>query len=204
MNKPVIIQGGGGHASVIIETLRLVGFDIIGIVDPFLEKGTQVKGINIIGSDEAILDYSNSEVMLVNAVGPSPKKSTREELSTKFLNLGYQFPTLIHPRAYVAQSARIEDGAQIMAGAVVQAQSHIGKLSVVNSAAIVEHDCSIGDHAHIAPGAILCGGVQAARGVFIGSGAVVLENTRLGSNAILAAGVTLRKDLVEREVFYGH
>ena len=85
-----------------------------------------------------------------------------------------------------------------------QAQSRICRLSVVNIGAIIEHDCSIGDHAHIAPGAILCGGVHAADGVFIGSGAVVLENTRLGANSILAAGVTLRKDLAENEVFYGH
>ena len=204
LNKSVIIQGGGGHASVLIEILRLIEPDIIGIVDPFLEKGSKVKGITVIGSDDAVLDYPNSEVVLVNALGPSPKKSTREALSTRFINLGYQFLTLTHPRAYVAPSARIEDGAQIMAGALVQSQSRIGRLTVVNSGAIIEHDCNISDHAHIAPGAILCGGVQAAEGVFIGSGAVVLENIRLGANSILAAGVTCRKDLVENEVFYGH
>lgn len=204
MNKSVIIQGGGGHASVLIDILRLIDPDIIGIVDPFLDKGSKIKGITVIGSDDAVLGYPNSEVVLVNALGPLPKKSTREALSTKFINLGYQFLTLIHPRAYVAPSARVEDGAQIMAGALVQAKSYIGRLSVVNSGAIIEHDCSIGDHAHIAPGAILCGGVHVADGVFIGAGAVVLENTRLGANSILAAGVTLRKDLVENEIFYGH
>ena len=204
LNKSVIILGGGGHASVLIEILRLIDSDIIGLADPLLEKGSKVKDISVIGSDDAVLHYPNSEVVLVNAVGPLPKKTNREALSTKFINLGYQFLTLIHPRAYVAPSAKIEDGAQIMAGALVQSQSRIGRLSVVNSGVIIEHDCSIGDHAHIAPGAILCGGVQTAEGVFIGSGAVVLENIRLGANSILAAGVTLRKDLMENEVFYGH
>ena len=204
LNKSVIILGGGGHASVLIEILRLIDSDIIGLADPLLEKGSKVKDISVIGSDDAVLHYPNSEVVLVNAVGPLPKKTNREALSTKFINLGYQFLTLIHPRAYVAPSAKIEDGAQIMAGALVQAQSRIGRLSVVNSGAIIEHDCSIGDHTHIAPGAILCGGVQTAEGVFIGSGAAVLENIRLGANSILAAGVTLRKDLMENEVFYGH
>ena len=200
----MIVLGGGGHASVLIEMLRLIDSDIIGIADPFLEKGVRVKDIAVIGSDDAVLDYPNSDVVLVNALGPLPKKSTREALSKKFIDRGYQFLTLIHPRAYVAPSAKIEDGAQIMAGALVQAQSCIGRLSVVNSGAIIEHDCIISGHAHIAPGAILCGGVQAAEGVFIGSGAVVLENTSLGANSILAAGVTLRKDLGENEVFYGH
>ena len=204
MNKSVIILGGGGHASVLIDILRLIDSKIIGIVDPFLEKGIKVKGITVIGSDDAVLDYLNTEIALVNAIGPMPKKSTREDLSRKFINLGYRFPAIIHPRAYVSPSATIDDGAQIMAGALVQAQSRIGTLSVVNSGAIIEHDCSIEGHAHIAPGAILCGGVLVGVGAFIGSGAVVLENRRLGANSILAAGVTLRKDLVKNEVFYGH
>jgi sugar O-acyltransferase (sialic acid O-acetyltransferase NeuD family) len=204
LNKSVIILGGGGHASVLIEILRLIDSDIIGIVDPFLEKGIKVKDITVIGSDDAVLDYPNSGVVLVNALGPLPKKSTREDLSTKFINLGYQFLTLIHPRAYVSPSARIEDGAQIMAGALVQAKSYIGRLSVINSGAIIEHDCCIGDHAHIAPGAILCGGVQAGSGVFVGGGAIVLENLRLEAYSTLAAGVTLRRNLLRKEVFYGH
>ena len=78
LNKSVIILGGGGHASVLIEILRLIDSDIIGIVDPFLEKGIKVKDITVIGSDDAVLDYPNSEVVLVNALGPLPKKSTRE------------------------------------------------------------------------------------------------------------------------------
>jgi len=204
LNKSVIILGGGGHASVLIEILRLIDSDIIGIVDPFLEKGIKVKDITVIGSDDAVLDYPNTGVVLVNALGPLPKKSIREDLSTKFINLGYQFLTLIHPRAYVSPSARIEDGAQIMAGALVQAKSYIGRLSVINSGAIIEHDCCIGDHAHIAPGAILCGGVQAESGVFVGGGAIVLENLRLEAYSTLAAGVTLRRNLLRKEVFYGH
>ena len=205
LNRSVIILGGGGHASVLIEILRLINSDIIGIVDPFLKKGIKVNDITVIGSDDAVLDYSNSEVVLVNALGPLPNKiSIREDLSTKFTNLGYQFLTLIHPRAYVSPSARVEDGAQIMAGAIVQAESNIGSLSVINSGAIIEHNCCIGDHTHIAPGAILCGGVQAGSGVFVGAGAVVLQNLKLKAYSTLAAGVTLRKNLLRKEVFYGH
>ena len=203
MNKPIIILGGGGHASVLIDILSFMNSEVIGITDPLLEKGSLVNGVSVIGCDDRVLDFANSEVLLVNALGPRPKSSTREILSQKFINLGYQFLTLIHPRAYVSSSAKIEDGAQIMAGAIVQAQSHIGMLSVVNTGAISEHDCSVGEHGHIAPGAILCGGVQAGSGVFVGCGAVVLENLRLEANSTIAAGVTLRRNLLRKEIFYG-
>lgn len=203
MNKPIIILGGGGHASVLIDILSFMNSEVIGITDPLLEKGSLVNGVSVIGCDDRVLDFANSEVLLVNALGPRPKSSTREILSQKFINLGYQFLTLIHPRAYVSSSAKIEDGAQIMAGAIVQAQSHIGMLSVVNTGAIIEHDCSVGEYGHIAPGAILCGGVQAGSGVFVGCGAVVLENLRLEANSTIAAGVTLRRNLLRKEIFYG-
>lgn len=203
MNKPIIILGGGGHASVLIDILSFMNSKVIGITDPLLEKGSLVNGVSVIGCDDRVLDFANSEVLLVNALGPRPKSLIREILSQKFINLGYQFLTLIHPRAYVSSSAKIEDGAQIMAGAIVQAQSHIGMLSVVNTGAIIEHDCSVGEYGHIAPGAILCGGVQAGSGVFVGCGAVVLENLRLEANSTIAAGVTLRRNLLRKEIFYG-
>tara|TARA_B100000787_G_C16199227_1_gene303590 strand:+ start:2031 stop:2645 length:615 start_codon:yes stop_codon:yes gene_type:complete len=203
LNKPIIILGGGGHASVLIDILSFMNSKVIGITDPLLEKGSLVNGVSVIGCDDRVLDFANSEVLLVNALGPRPKSLIREILSQKFINLGYQFLTLIHPRAYVSSSAKIEDGAQIMAGAIVQAQSHIGMLSVVNTGAIIEHDCSVGEYGHIAPGAILCGGVQAGSGVFVGCGAVVLENLRLEANSTIAAGVTLRRNLLRKEIFYG-
>jgi len=204
LNKPVILLGGGGHASVLIEILNLIDSKIIGIVDPDIEKGISIYGIPVIGGDNKVLDFSIEEVLLVNAVGPKPKNSSRELLSKKFRNLGYQFKTLIHPNAYISKSSIIEEGSQIMAGAIVQAHALIGKCSVINSGAIIEHDCRIGEHNHVAPGAVLCGGVSTEFEVFIGSGAVVLENLHLKANTTIAAGVTLRKNLVNKKIFYGH
>ena len=204
MNKPVLILGGGGHASVLIETLRLIGVEIAGIADPKLEKGTLVHGdIPVIGSDESVRQYAPIELLLVNGLGPTPKARNRETLSKRFIALGYEFLSVIHPSAYVSPSARIEAGAQIMAGAVVQTGCRIGICSVVNTGGIVDHDCNVGDYSHIAPGAVMCGGVETGCGVFVGTGAVVIENLSLGDNSLLAAGVTLRKNLKTEEVFYG-
>ena len=204
LNKPIILLGGGGHASVLIEILILTNSTILGIVDPQLQKGILINGIPVLGNDDIVLDYSKQEVRLVNGLGPKVKSSSREQLSNKFINLGYEFSTLIHPNAYVSKSSTIEEGSQIMAGAIIQTKALVGKLSVINSGAIIEHDCRIGEHNHIAPGAVLCGGVCTESGVFIGSGAVVLENLRIKSHSTIAAGSTLRKNLTNKEIFYGH
>jgi acyl-[acyl carrier protein]--UDP-N-acetylglucosamine O-acyltransferase len=45
--------------------------------------------------------------------------------------------------------------------------------AIVNTGAIVSHDCRIGDYAHVAPGAILAGGVEIEEGTLVGMGATV-------------------------------
>ncbi len=204
MSKPVIILGGGGHAGVLVETLRLTGSKIVGITDPSFQKGTLLyDDIPVLGSDESIKEYDPSKLLLVNGLGPSPKENSREVLSKQFTTLGYEFLSVIHPSAYVSPNAIIEAGAQIMAGAVIQNGCSIGFCSVVNTGSIVDHDSNVGDYSHIAPGAVICGGVKVGRGVYVGTGSVVIENLSLGNNSLLAAGVTLRKNLKIGELFYG-
>lgn len=205
LNKSIILLGGGGHASVLLEILALEKSEVIGIIDPHKKKGASISGIPIIGNnDDEVLEHSKEEILLVNAIGPKPKSSERKILSKKFLKLGYQFKTLIHPSAHISNTSIIKNGCQVMAGAIIQANAIIGALSVVNSGAIIEHDCNIGEYNHIAPGAILCGGVKTESGVFIGSGSTILENLTLKANSTLAAGVTLRKNLCNNKIFYGH
>ena len=108
LNKRVIILGGGGHAGVLIEILRMLNIKIIGVADPNLSRESVVHGgIPVIGCDEAVMRYTPDETMLVNGMGPAHKNSNREVLSKKFISAGHNFLTLVHPQAYVSPSAQI-------------------------------------------------------------------------------------------------
>ena len=85
----------------------------------------------------------------------------------------------------------------------MQTESFIGEMAVINTGAIVDHNCRVDDYTHLGPGAVLCGGVETGCGVFVGAGSVVIENLSLGRNALLGAGVTLRRDLKAGETFFG-
>lgn len=204
MNKPIIVLGSGGHASVLIETLRLLDKEITGIADPEIKKGTLIyDDIPVLGTDESVKDYRRDEVYLVNGIGPSPKTIRREQVSKNFQSLGYEFLSIIHPSAIVSTSVNITSGVQIMAKSVIQTGSSVGFCSVINTGGIIDHDCKIGDFSHISPGSILCGGIETGTGVYIGAGSVVLENLSLGDNSLVAAGTTLRKNLKPKEKYYG-
>jgi len=64
---------------------------------------------------------------------------------------------------------------------------------IINTAAVVEHDCSVGIHCHIAPNATLCGSVKVGGLTHIGAGSVVLQGLTIGSNCVVGAGSVVTK-----------
>ena len=81
--------------------------------------------------------------------------------------------------------------------------SSIGKHTIINTNATVDHDCHLGDFVHIAPGATLCGGVKVGNGTLIGANATVLPNCKIGKNVSVGAGAVVTTDLPDNVVVAG-
>ena len=181
MNLPVIILGAGGHAKVVIDTLLLTSVKIEGIVDPDRKKhGTNILGIPVIGSDDVVLQRGPNAVTLVNGVGSIKQPILRKQLFDTYTAKGFTFAAVKHPSAVIARDVLLAEGVQVMAGAVIQPGSVIGKNVIINTRASVDHDCTIADHVHLAPGVVLSGGVVVEESVHIGTGATVLQGLRIG------------------------
>ncbi|HEY8035321.1 MAG TPA: acetyltransferase [Methylobacter sp.] len=203
MTKPVIVLGGGGHAKVLIDILRRLNCPLLGIVDPNLSVGCVLHGLNVLGVDGVVFDYSKEEVDLVNGVGSLPKdKGLRASLFNTFNAKGYRFKTLVDPTAFIAADVELSDGVQVMAGVIIQAGTEIAENTIVNSGAIVEHDCRIGQHVHIAPGAVLSGTVKVSDYVHIGTGANIIQGISIGSNSIIGAGSVITQDIAGNQIVY--
>jgi acetyltransferase EpsM len=67
----------------------------------------------------------------------------------------------------------------------------VGRGCIVNSAAVVEHDCRLGDWVHVSPGAALGGGAEIGDGAHVALGAIVLPGLALGPWATLGAGAVM-------------
>ncbi len=198
-----ILLGGGGHAKVLADVLKLQSCAVIGFTDKREMAGKEIQGIAWMGDDSAIQKYSADAVLLVNGVGSTGRPILRKGLFERFKELGYTFTTVIHPSAVIAKDVSIAEGGQIMAGAVIQPGSMIGKNTIVNTRASVDHDCSVGEHVHIAPGATLGGGVQVGDSVHIGSGATVIQGIKIGENSVIGAGAVVIRDVPENVTVFG-
>jgi len=205
VNKPpVIVLGAGGHAKVVIDALRCAGYKVLGLTDANPTRhGASVLGVPVLGGDEAVQRYGVADVQLANGIGSTGNSDLRRAVFEKFVGLGYHFAALLHPSAVVANDVLLGEGAQIMAGVVLQPGCRIGRNVIVNTRAAIDHDCDIGDHAHVSPGATLCGNVTIGASAHIGAGSTVIQTVTVGANALVAAGAVVVRDVLPAAVVVG-
>lgn len=200
---PVIIIGGGGHARVIADVLRLQGVRILGFTEIDDSRKSLTSTVPYLGDDAIIGQHHIEEVLLANGLGSINDTTARRKIYGTFSEQGYQFAVCIHPSAVIATDARIGEGSQIMAGSVVQPGCDIGRNVIINTRASLDHDCVIGDHVHVAPGVTLSGAVRVAAGAHIGTGATVIQGVTIGEYSMIGAGSVVLKDVADASVVVG-
>lgn len=201
--KKLILLGAGGHASVLADILLSQGRVICGVVSPGQKTTKHIfSGIPILSSDEDVLKIEPSEVKLVNGIGVLPGSSARKTVNEFFLSKGYDFERVISDCAFVSQYAQLSQGVQILRGAIVQAGACIGRDSIINTRAIIEHDSCVGVYCHVAPNATLCGNVEVGDEVFIGAGSTIIQGIRISDHSVVGAGATIRHDCINLGAAY--
>ena len=187
LSTEFIILGAGGHALVLKALANAAGMSVVGVSDPRLHAADVAKWQGLpVFSDDGILEQQLSKNRPIKRYWAASTLQSKKKHS-----------------AEVCDDAKLGEGCQIMAGAIVQPGCEIGIGSIINTKASIDHDCTIGDNVHIAPGATLCGNITVGEGAFIASGAVVIQNINIGCDAILGAGATLVNDLKDRTGFIG-
>lgn len=195
--KPAILLGAGGHARVVYELARVIGYDVIGLCAPDFpdERDSFWGGVKYFGSDDSLDSVDSNDYYLLNGIGQMPFSVVRKFVYDKFVGRGFYFPALIHPFSFISPTATISSGAQIFAGAILQANTKIGENVIINTRVSVDHDSVISDNVHLAPGSIVCGDVCIEAGVFVGAGAVIANGVRVGMNSVIGAGASCVNDM---------
>ncbi|WP_318401306.1 acetyltransferase [Photobacterium leiognathi] len=203
VNLPIVMIGGGGHASVLAEILLNQGRNILAVISPEdISQRPVFEGISVLQQDKDILKFDKEKILLVNGIGMMPKSGFKQKINEYFLSLGYKFETVIADSAHISTNAVIESGAQILHAAIVNTGAKVGAHSIVNTASVIEHDCDIGAYNHLAPRSLLCGQVKTGINVFVGANATVINNISIGKDSVVGAGCTIRKKIDNNLIAY--
>ena len=117
--------------------------------------------------------YQQGVRLAVNAVGGIGDVAVRIKIFQRIAQAGFACPAVVHPTAFVEASAQLSPGVQVFPHAYVGSDVRVGFGSIINTGAIVSHDCILGDYTNLSPGAILAGAVQVGSGALIGMGATI-------------------------------
>lgn len=198
MTVRILVIGGGGHGRVTADALLAAGGTVVGFLDsdPGL-KGRDVLGLPVVGGDEALDDSLFQDCLLANGiggVGVGGRPSMRRRMQERLERAGRVFVGVRHPAAIVSAFAVVDPTAQLFASSVVQPGARIGRGCIINTAAVVEHDCDVGAFTHCAPGSLVCGDVVVGEDSHIGARAVVLQGVHLGGGVVVGAGAAVIRD----------
>lgn len=196
-SRPIIVLGVGGHAKVVADALQKSGNTILGFLSPDLGASSSFCGHKILGNDDVISQYSHENILLANGIGALPKQNLRWQLATQMRAIGYTFVSVIHPSSIIAGDVALAEGVQIMAGAVLQAGVTVGKDSLINTRASVDHDCHIAQNCHLAPGVVCSGGVSIGENTHLGTSSSVIQNIVIGQHCIIAAGSVIYRNIAD-------
>jgi acetyltransferase EpsM len=183
------LYGASGHAKVILDIISTVKNVEVAYVFDDDESVTSLLGNEVL-SPSVHQDKLNAYPLIIS-IGSN---IAREQLVNQLESSLYS-KALIHSSAQVSEATELKEGSVVMPLAVINASTVVGRHSIINTAAVVEHDCELADFIHISPNACICGGVSIGHGTHIGAGAVVIPNISIGKNCIIGAGTVVNKNL---------
>lgn len=180
-DREVALFGGGGHAKVVLATLRDAGWTVVCAYDDDPAKwGTTLCGVPIVGGDDRIATGPRRAVVAIGS------NRARQRVAARHASL--EWVTVVHPRAWVDPSVRLGPGTVVFAGAVIQPDTVLGAHVIVNTGATIDHDNALGDFVHVAPGCHLAGEVHVGEGAFLGTGSSVIVGVEVGAWSVVGAG----------------
>jgi len=198
----IVVYGGGGHGKSLVDLLRrLSSYRIVGILDDGIPAGARIMGVPVLGGSATLASLYDQGVRLaVNAVGGIGNLQTRLRVFATLAAAGFACPALVHPAACVEPSATLAPGVQVFAQAYVGSEAQVDFGCIVNTGAIISHDCRLDEYANLSPGAILAGEVTIGAGALVGMGATINLRVKIGSGARIGNGATVKADVPEKGV----
>ena len=176
--EKLLLVGAGGFGRVVSELARQT-YDC-AFVDDSAEIGAIICDVPVIGRTADLQTLFAEYQKLVVAIG---NNAVRERIYDMAKRIGYGFPNLISPSAYISPYAKLGWGCVILNNAVVQNGSMIGNGVLINPGVEIHHDCTVGDCTLIYTNSVVRTDAKVGKCVRIGSNVTICNNAVVPDSA---------------------
>ena len=179
--EKLLLVGAGGFGRVVLEHATTI-YDCA-----FLDDGdaTIVDGVPVIGKTAEMASFYPEYKRLLVTIG---NNKLRERLYKEAATIGFTFPNIIHPSAYVSPHAHIGSGCVILNNAVVQNNAKCGDGCILNPGVELHHDSTIGSYCLVYTNSVVRSLTHVGDRVWIGSTATVSTSAIVQDDAIIGDG----------------
>ena len=197
--KRLLIYGAGGHGRSLAALVKQLGrYEIVGFLDDGYPIGEEVFGLKMLGGGPQLPGLKEDGIrMALNGVGGIGDLDVRLSVFDHLSKAGFFCPTVIHPTAFLEAGSSLADGVQVFPFAYVGTEVQVGFGTIINTGAIVSHNCELAQYVNLSPGATLAGGVIVDEGALIGMRATVNLYVHIGRRARIGNGATVKSDVPE-------
>lgn len=176
--EKLLLVGAGGFGRMVAEQAMLQ-YDC-AFVDDGQTVGTDVCGIPVAGSIADLLRLRKDYDLLVIGIG---NNKFRAQIYEKAKELGYVFPNVIAPSAYISPHSKMGCGCVILQNACVQYGATVGNGVLLNAGTEVHCDATVGDYALIYTNSVVRTGATVGSYARIGSNCTICNNATVPDNA---------------------
>ena len=194
--QDIFIYGCGGFGREVLQVVRAINeqkptWNVRAfVVGQGVDHPETVHGLKVI--EESELDTASGTVNFAIGIGDP---NARARIVAALGPFGVEFPTLVHPRAWIGDCVKLGPGVIVCACACLTTDIEIGDHVHVNLSATIGHDANIGAFSTISPGANISGNVTFGTGVEIGTGATVIQGIAIGDHCVIGASAAVVREI---------
>lgn len=196
--KDIAIFGVGGFGREVLVLIKDINkvvptYNIVGFFDDGYEKGIMVNGYPNLGKTEDLNKWETPISLAVSIGSPVIKKKILDKITNPMVD----YPTLIHPLAWIGDKEFVEigKGCIICAGTLITTNIEIEDFVILNLGCTVGHDTIIKKYSAFMPSVNISGEVTIGEGVYVGTGAKIINQLEIGEYTIVGAGAVVSKTL---------
>lgn len=176
--KKLLLIGAGGFGRMVAE-MAMLQYDC-AFVDDGQAVGTEICGIPVIGGVDDLPELRKEYSLLVVGIG---NNRFRAQVYEKAKALGYAFPNIVAPSAYISPFAQIGCGCVLMQNACIQNGSAVGNGVLMNAGAEVHCGATVEDYVLLYTNSTVRTGAKVGTCVRIGGNVTICNNATVPDGA---------------------